>query len=150
MSIEKSLQKILNRKIELEKILSSGDLSSDDVISFSTELSEITPVAEQANLVSKLKENLHDTQVIIDDEKNEKEFVDLAKDELEEINKTLDKETKKLKLLLIPKDKDDTRNAIIQIRAGTGGDEAALFASDLFNMYHRSVSYTHLTLPTIA
>ena len=79
MSIEKSLQKILSRKIELENILSSGNLSSDDVISFSTELSEITPVAEQANLVSKLKENLHDTQVIIDDEKNDKDFVDLAK-----------------------------------------------------------------------
>ena len=71
MSIEKSLQKILSRKIELENILSSGNLSSDDVISFSTELSEITPVAEQANLVSKLKENLHDTQVIIDDETGE-------------------------------------------------------------------------------
>ena len=58
MSIEKNLQKILNRKIELEKILSSGNLSSEDVISFSTELSEITPVAEQANVVSKLEENL--------------------------------------------------------------------------------------------
>ena len=150
MSIEKSLQKILSRKIELENILSSGNLSSDDVISFSTELSEITPVAEQANLVSKLKENLHDTQVIIDDEKNEKDFVDLAKDELEEINKTLDKETKKLKLLLIPKDKDDTRNAIIEIRAGTGGDEAALFASDLFNMYHRFSSINSWEFETIS
>ena len=150
MSIEKSLQKILSRKIELENILSSGNLSSDDVISFSTELSEITPVAEQANLVSKLKENLHDTQVIIDDEKNEKDFVDLAKDELEEINKTLDKETKKLKLLLIPKDKDDTRNAIIEIRAGTGGDEAALFASDLFSMYHRFSSINNWKFETIS
>jgi len=150
MSIEKSLQKILSRKIELENILSSGNLSSDDVISFSTELSEITPVAEQANLVSKLKENLHDTKVIIDDEKNEKDFVDLAKDELEEINKTLDKETKKLKLLLIPKDKDDTRNAIIEIRAGTGGDEAALFAYDLFNMYHRFSSINSWKFETIS
>ena len=150
MSIEKSLQKILSRKIELENILSSGNLSSDDVISFSTELSEITPVAEQANLVSKLKENLHDTQVIIDDEKNEKDFVDLAKDELEEINKTLEKETKKLKLLLIPKDKDDTRNAIIEIRAGTGGDEAALFASDLFNMYNRFSSINSWKFETIS
>ena len=150
MSIEKSLQKILSRKIELENILSSGDLSSDDVISFSTELSEITPVAEQANLVSKLKENLHDTQVIIDDEKNEKDFVDLAKDELEEINKTLEKEIKKLKLLLIPKDKDDTRNAIIEIRAGTGGDEAALFASDLFNMYNRFSSINSWKFETIS
>ena len=137
MSIEKSLQKLLNRKIELEKILSSGELSSGDVISFSTELSEITPVAEQANLVSKLKENLSETQTIINDQNNEKDFIDLAKDELDEIKENLNKETKKLKLLLIPKDKDDSRNAIIEIRAGTGGDEAALFASDLFNMYNR-------------
>ena len=112
MSIEKSLQKLLNRKIELEKILSSGELSSGDVISFSTELSEITPVAEQANLVSKLKENLSETQTIINDQNNEKDFIDLAKDELDEIKENLNKETKKLKLLLIPKDKDDTSSHI--------------------------------------
>ena len=150
MSIEKSLQKLLNRKIELEKILSSGELSSGDVISFSTELSEITPVAEQANLVSKLKENLSETQIIINDQNNEKDFIDLAKDELDEIKETLDKETKKLKLLLIPKDKDDTRNAIIEIRAGTGGDEAALFASDLFNMYNRFSSINNWKFETIS
>ena len=150
MSIEKSLQKLLNRKIELEKILSSGELSSGDVISFSTELSEITPVAEQANLVSKLKDNLSETQIIINDQNNEKDFIDLAKDELDEIKETLDKETKKLKLLLIPKDKDDTRNAIIEIRAGTGGDEAALFASDLFNMYNRFSSINNWKFETIS
>ena len=150
MSIEKSLQKLLNRKIELEKILSSGELSSGDVISFSTELSEITPVAEQANLVSKLKENLSEIQTIINDQNNEKDFIDLAKDELDEIKETLDKETKKLKLLLIPKDKDDTRNAIIEIRAGTGGDEAALFASDLFNMYNRFSSINNWKFETIS
>ena len=150
MSIEKSLHKLLNRKIELEKILSSGELSSGDVISFSTELSEITPVAEQANLVSKLKDNLSETQIIIDDQNNEKDFIDLAKDELDEIKETLDKETKKLKLLLIPKDKDDTRNAIIEIRAGTGGDEAALFASDLFNMYNRFSSVNNWKFETIS
>ena len=91
MSIEKSLQKLLNRKIELEKILSSGELSSGEVISFSTELSEITPVAEQANLVSKLKENLSETQTIINDQNNEKDFIDLAKDELDEIKETLNR-----------------------------------------------------------
>ena len=150
MSIEKSLQKLLNRKIELEKILSSGELSSGDVISFSTELSEITPVAEQANLVSKLKENLFETQTIINDQNNEKDFIDLAKDELDEIKENLNKETKKLKLLLIPKDKDDSRNAIIEIRAGTGGDEAALFVSDLFNMYNRFSSINSWKFETIS
>ena len=150
MSIEKSLQKLLNRKIELEKILSSGELSSGDVISFSTELSEITPVAEQANLVSKLKENLSETQTIINDQNNEKDFIDLAKDELDEIKENLNKETKKLKLLLIPKDKDDSRNAIIEIRAGTGGDEAALFVSDLFNMYNRFSSINSWKFETIS
>ena len=150
MSIEKSLQKILNRKIELEKILSSGELSSGDVISFSTELSEITPVAEQAKLVSKLKENFSETQIIINDQNNEKDFIDLAKDELDEIKENLNKESKKLKLLLIPKDKDDSRNAIIEIRAGTGGDEAALFASDLFNMYNRFSSINSWKFETIS
>ena len=137
MSINNNLDKILTRKIDLETLLSSGNLSSDEVVRFSTELSEIGPVAEQANLVSKLESNLGETLELLEDKGNDKEMIDLANLEINEIRENLLNETKKLKLLLIPKDKDDLRNAIIEIRAGTGGDEAALFASNLFNMYHR-------------
>jgi len=137
MSIKNNLDKILTRKIDLETLLSSENLTSDEVVKFSTELSEIGPVAEQANLVSKLESNLEETMELLEDKGNDKEIIDLANIEINEIRESLLIETKKLKLLLIPKDKDDLRNAIIEIRAGTGGDEAALFASNLFNMYHR-------------
>ena len=137
MSIKNNLDKILTRKVDLETLLSSGNLSSDEVVKFSTELSEIGPVAEQANLVSKLESNLEETMELLEDKGSDKEIIDLANIEISEIRESLLIETKKLKLLLIPKDKDDLRNAIIEIRAGTGGDEAALFASNLFNMYHR-------------
>ena len=137
MSIINNLDKILTRKVDLETLLSSENLSSDEVVKFSTELSEIGPVAEQANLVSKLESNLEETMELLEDKGNDKEIIDLANIEINEIRESLLIETKKLKLLLIPKDKDDLRNAIIEIRAGTGGDEAALFASNLFNMYHR-------------
>ena len=137
MSIKSNLDKILTRKVDLETLLSSENLTSDEVVKFSTELSEIGPVAEQANLVSKLESNLAETMELLEDKGNDKEIIDLANIEINEIRESLIIETKKLKLLLIPKDKDDLRNAIIEIRAGTGGDEAALFASNLFNMYHR-------------
>ena len=137
MSIKSNLDKILTRKVDLETLLSSENLTSDEVVKFSTELSEIGPVAEQANLVSKLESNLAETMELLEDKGNDKEIIDLANIEINEIRESLLIETKKLKLLLIPKDKDDLRNAIIEIRAGTGGDEAALFASNLFNMYHR-------------
>ena len=140
MSIEKNLEKILNRKKELETVLSSGSLTSDDVVKYSTELSEIGPVAEQANLVSNLEKDLTDTENIINDKNNDSDLIELANIEIVEIKDNLNQEIKKLKLLLIPKDKDDLRNAIIEIRAGTGGDEAALFAANLFNMYYRYAS----------
>ena len=140
MSIEKNLEKILNRKKELETVLSSGSLTSDDVVKYSTELSEIGPVAEQANLVSNLEKDLIDTENIINDKNNDSDLIELANLEIIEIKDNLNQEIKKLKFLLIPKDKDDLRNAIIEIRAGTGGDEAALFAANLFNMYNRYAS----------
>jgi len=140
MSIEKNLEKILYRKKELETVLSSGSLTSDDVVKYSTELSEIGPVAEQANLVSNLEKDFIDTENIINDKNNDSDLIELANLEIIEIKENLNQEIKKLKLLLIPKDKDDLRNAIIEIRAGTGGDEAALFAANLFNMYYRYAS----------
>jgi len=137
MSLEKNLEKILNRKKELETILSSGTLTSDEVVKYSTELSEVGPVADQADLVAGLEKNLSETIKLINDEKSENDLIELANAEIIEIKESLEKETKKLKLLLIPKNKDDLRNVIIEIRAGTGGDEAALFATNLFNMYNR-------------
>ena len=140
MSLEMNLKTILSRKEDLEKKLSLGNISNEDLIKFSRELSEIKPIAEQASVVNNLKKILIETQKIINDITSDVEMIELANIEISELNNSIDREFGKLKLLLIPSDKNDVRNAIIEIRAGTGGDEAALFASSLFNMYQRYAS----------
>ena len=87
-------------------------------------------------IVRQLQQNLREARQIADDE-TDAELIELAQAETEELASQLPEEEHKLKLLLLPKDTDDSRNAILEVRAGTGGDEAALFASDLFGMYQR-------------
>ena len=82
-------------------------------------------------------ETERDLKKIIDDSGSDQEMKDLAKVELDELNKSVKINEKRLKLFLLPKDDADKKNAIIEIRAGTGGLEASLFASDLFKMYEK-------------
>ena len=77
---------------------------------------------------------------IINDEKSDNEMTILAKKELAELNKQHEVNENKLKIFLLPKDLDDKKNAIVEIRAGTGGLEATLFCSDLFKMYEKVCS----------
>ena len=74
---------------------------------------------------------------MVDEAGDDAEMAEMARNELEELSGQLPAEQDELQLLLLPKDKDDSRNAILEVRAGTGGDEAALFAADLFAMYQR-------------
>ena len=137
MSILKNLGKILTRKTQIEKNLSSGNLDSISLGKLSKELFELKPISDQAEIVNNLEKNLFEAEEILSDEKNDLEILELAKTEKEEILEILRKENEKLKVLLIPKNKDDQKNAILEIRAGTGGDEAALFAANLLNMYQK-------------
>ena len=136
MTIEEKLQTVLTRRDSLQNKLSSGSLNNEELVQLSKELAELRPVADQAEIVKKLENDLIDTQLMLEEE-NDSDLIDLAKVESIKLKETLEKQKHKLKLLLVPKDKDDIRNAILEIRAGTGGDEAALFASTLFNMYQR-------------
>jgi peptide chain release factor 1 len=83
---------------------------------------------------------LSDAENLVKDQDADAEMVALAEDEIQEIRPKITEEEYQLKLLLLPKDKDDSRNAILEIRAGTGGDEAALFGADLFGMYQKFAS----------
>ena len=80
---------------------------------------------------------IKDLEKIINDINNDEEIKEMAKEEFEELVKLNELNIKKIKLFLLPKDDADTKNAIIEIRAGTGGLEASLFASDLFKMYEK-------------
>ena len=131
------VKKIINDYEALEKELSTGQLNKKDYVAKSKEysiLSEIILVAKSYIAYEKDKSEL---EILIEDKKNDIEMSELAKKELYELNKKHNKDEKDLKLFLLPKDEADNKNAIVEIRAGTGGLEASIFASDLFKMYEK-------------
>ena len=140
MSLEKNISRLLSRKDEIEEKLSSSSLDTADLMHLSKELSDLRPIAEQAAKIQKLKMELSDAENLVKDQDADAEMIALAEDEIQEIRPKITEEEYQLKLLLLPKDKDDSRNAILEIRAGTGGDEAALFGADLFGMYQKFAS----------
>ena len=140
MSLEKNISRLLSRKDEIEERLSSSLLETEDLMHLSKELSDLRPIAEQAARVQKLKMELSDAEILLKDQEADSEMVALAEDEIQEILPKITEAEYNLKLLLLPKDKDDSRNAILEIRAGTGGEEAALFGADLFGMYQKFAS----------
>ena len=103
----------------------------------SREHSELQEIVKAYRQYQKISQSLEENQLIADDASEDTELRDLAREEIQELEVQSKDLTQQLELLLLPKDPDDTRNTILEIRAGTGGDEAALFASDLFRMYAR-------------
>ena len=133
------LDDILHRRNEITILLSDPDITSDQkrYTQLSREFSEIEPVAEQAEKHLQLVQQLHDNKELIADPECDRELRDLAEAEVQELKAAIAESDKQLTLLLLPKDPNDGRNVILEIRAGTGGEEAALFVADLFRMYNR-------------
>lgn len=122
-------------KAELEKFLSSSDAFSDpNFSSKSKRLSEIETILEKAKLVTSLQQRLDETRTLAD---GDGELVDLAKTEMLETQEKLAKVEAELSEILTPRDPNDSKNVIIEIRAGAGGNEASLFAGELLRMYLR-------------
>ena len=137
MSFMEKLASVVNRHDELQSLLSSPNLSSDELIKMNKELSTLTSVVEAITAFKKAETNMQDAKAMMDDPAMDKDMKEMAEAEyydLKEILPTLEKE---IKILLLPKDEEDEKNAILEVRAGTGGDEAALFAAVLFEMYQR-------------
>ena len=130
------LESILDRSSELEKSL-SNELSSEDYVKLSKEYSEIEPLKNAIIDWKKFQIESEELTDIINDETSDGEMLDLAKNELEELKKSIHKIEESIQLMLLPKDKADANDVILEIRAGTGGDEAAIFAGDLYRMYQR-------------
>ena len=134
--IQKVKDLILKHK-SLEEELSSGTVKKDSFATKSKEYSELNEVINIAREFEEFEKNKKELDNLIEDQNVDDEIKNFAKDELAQlISKNIENE-KKLKLFLLPKDEADTKNAIIEIRAGTGGLEASLFASDLFKMYEK-------------
>ena len=121
----------------LEKQLSSGDIEKKKFAEKSKEYSDLNEVINEAKRYQKYDKEKVELEKIINDSSSEQDFKDMAIKELEELNQIHNENEKKIKLFLLPKDDADKKNAIIEIRAGTGGLEASLFASDLFKMYEK-------------
>ncbi|MCE2516939.1 MAG: peptide chain release factor 1 [Alphaproteobacteria bacterium] len=138
MSLHDNLERVLARRNEIEtRLADSANLSTDELTQLSRELSELKPAADQSIKVKTFLEDLEAARQMIEDAGGDDDIISMAQEEIDMITAALPDAEAELQLLLLPKDKDDARNAILEVRAGTGGDEAALFAADLFNMYQR-------------
>ena len=131
------VREIISKHKQLEKELSSGEVKRDDFAHKSKEYSELNEIVDAAKEIEKFNDNRKDLENLINDNNSEDEIISIAKDELKDAILKHQKNEKKIKLFLLPKDEADSKNAIIEIRAGTGGLEASLFASDLFKMYEK-------------
>jgi peptide chain release factor 1 len=121
------------RRDELQNAMSAPNLAPDQFVKLSKDYAEIEPVAVAAREVRLLREELETLGAMAEDP----EFRDMAAEEAEEIRRKLPDAERALALKLLPRDAADDRPAMLEIRAGTGGDEAALFAGDLLRMYQR-------------
>jgi peptide chain release factor 1 len=128
---------IVSRFNELETILAKPDLKKDEFVSNSKEYSNLNDIINYAKDYLKVLDDLKSIKNILEDKSTDKEFYEMAEKELQDLKQQEEECVKRLKVFLLPKDEADEKNAIIEIRAGTGGMEAALFAADLFNMYQR-------------
>ena len=124
---------ILARRDELQNQLASGELAPDRFVALSKEYAEVEPVAEVASKLQRLRTDLVDLQAMLDDP----DMREMAEEELVAVREQLPEAERDMALRLLPKDAADDRSAMLEVRAGTGGDEAALFAGDLFRMYQR-------------
>ena len=134
------VQNIINKYNSLEKELSTGDFDPKQFAKKSKEYSDLKSIIEIAKEYLDYNKNKQDLSNIINDKKNDSEIIDLAQKELDNAEDKKNIYEKKLKIFLLPKDRDDEKNAIVEIRAGTGGLEATLFAADLFKMYEKVCS----------
>jgi len=146
----KKVEDLINKHSNLEKELSSGNVDKKLFAEKSKEYSDLNEIIKETKDYISFEKNKNDLEKIINDPSSDKEIKEIAYIELQEIIKKHKNNEKKIKLFLLPKDEADSKNAIIEIRAGTGGLEASLFASDLFKMYEKISHKKKWTLEIIS
>ncbi len=134
------VKEIINKHDALEKELSSGSVDSKLFAKKSKEYSSLGEIIFVARNYLNFENEKKDLLNMLKDKSNDQEILELAQKDLNELNEKKDKYENDLKIFLLPKDEDDNKNAIVEIRAGTGGLEASLFCADLFKMYEKVCS----------
>ena len=137
INLEDNIKKFFKRKLEIEETLSTSNLDPKEFGILSKELSDIIQVTDLSSLIDSKKNELEDLYILLKDKESDVDLQDMAKEESKMLENELNSLNKKLELAILPKDKDDQRNVILEVRAGTGGDEAGIFAANLFNMYQK-------------
>lgn len=151
MSLKKKLDNIIKKFYELRDILSSGEaLSTQDFAKFSKEYADLEDVAQASEEYNNCLKQLSELEEMLKDPSLDKEIKNLVEADQYSLKdkKNIIEET--IKLLLLPKDKDDGRNVILEVRAGTGGEEAGLFAAELFRLYNRYATLKGWTFEVLA
>ena len=138
MSLDEKLDRVVQRHEELAMQLASEQaMAPPELARLSKEYSDLTPLVQEIHALRNLRSELQDLDELLGEPDTDSEMRALAEAERQALKEREPTLEENLKLMLLPKDAADERNAIIEIRAGTGGDEAALFAADLFRMYQR-------------
>ena len=146
--IEK-VQTLVDKHDNLEKELSTGTIDSKTFAQKSKEYSDLGGIILYAREYLKFDDDRKDLEQMLQEKSSDSEMKNLAEKEIEVLKKKIVDYTNKLKIFLLPKDEDDSKNAIVEIRAGTGGLEASLFCADLFKMYEKVCSKKNWKLEII-
>ena len=133
----KTIEDLIDKHSLLEKDLSSSKIDKKLFAEKSKEYSDLNNIIKNAKKYISFEKNKIEIQKILEDKNSDEELIKMAETELNNLKLEHENNEKKLRLFLLPKDEADKKNAIIEIRAGTGGLEASLFASDLFKMYEK-------------
>ncbi len=133
----KTVIDLINKHASLEKELSSSEIDKNSFAEKSKEYADLSEIIKIAKVYVSFEKNKKEIQAILEDKNSDPDLLKMAEAELVDLETQKERNEKKLKLFLLPKDEADKKNAIIEIRAGTGGLEASLFASDLFKMYEK-------------
>ena len=136
--MNEKLDQVLTRVDELSsRMATETDLPPQEMIKLSKEYSDLSPVAETIQALRRMQAEIAENEAMLADPETDADMRQLVEEELYSLRGQMPDLEHEVQLALIPKDEADSKNAILEVRAGTGGDEAALFASDLFNMYRR-------------
>ena len=138
MGLDERLDKIVTRHQELSNLMSSGDGGdTDEFVRMAREYAELEPIVNGIGELRNAQSEAGDLAELIADPETDGEMRSIAQQEFQDLTGLVPELEKKLQVMLLPKDVADDKNAILEVRAGTGGEEAALFAADLLRMYQR-------------
>ncbi|MEC7489244.1 MAG: peptide chain release factor 1 [Pseudomonadota bacterium] len=138
MSLDERLDQIISRYAELTSLMADGDVvDSEEFVRMSKEFSELDPIVSSIQQIRDAQEEAASLADLIADSETEDDLKKMAEEEFQKLRSRIPELQQKLQIMLLPKDSADDKNVIVEVRAGTGGDEAGLFAADLLRMYQR-------------